>query len=302
MADQAAGRPDHHRGSSAAGFDRPYTRGVAAQNIVQALAYINWVVLASLAIGAFGLAYLLRQSTDATNGYVGFTAFSAGLLAGLLFFSDQSLPAPVLLKIRDASGLDVPRQVAIVLFAVLALVAAIRMARGGTARWTGLAALLAGVAAETVAAFGWASDILHAVPLLVQFLMLAVVAGGALGSVVLAHWYLVTPKISERPLVLTARLLTAALALQLVMFVTWQVVGTAGGGPLSSFTGSNALLVWLRLIVGLCFPLVLSYLAYRTAQTRSMESATGLLYIDLAAILASTIVAAALVFTAALLV
>ena len=275
---------------------------MAAQNIVQALAYINWAVLASLAIGAFGLAYLLRQSTDATKGYTGFTAVTAGLIAGLLFFADQGLPVPALLAIRDASNLAQPRQAAILTFAVLALISGVRMVRGGTARWTGLAALLAGIAAEAVGAFGWAPDILHAVPLLVQLLMLAVVGGGALGSVVLAHWYLVTPKISERPLVVTVRLLTAALALQLAMFLTWQVVGTAGGGPLASFTGSNALLVWLRLTVGLCFPLALSYLAYRTALTRSMESATGLLYIDLAAILASTIVAAAVYFTSALLV
>lgn len=274
---------------------------MAARNIVEALAYINWVVLASLAIGAFALAYLLRQSSDASNGYVGFTAFSAGLLGVLLFFADQSLPAPVLLAIRASPSIDAPRRAAILVFALLAFVAAIRMARGGTARWTGVTALLAGFAAEALAAFGWAADFLHAVPMLVQLLMLAVVSGGALGSVVLAHWYLVTPKISERPLVLTTRLLSAAIALQLVMFVTWQVVGT-GGGPLSALTGPNALLVWLRLTIGIVFPLVLSYLAYRTAETRSMESATGLLYIDLAAVLASTIVAAALVFTAALLV
>jgi hypothetical protein len=275
---------------------------VAAQNIVQSLAYINWTLLGSLSLGAFGLAYLLRQVTDATKGYVGFTAFCAGLIGLLLFVADGSLPYPSLLKIVPNPAAEGPRHVAILLFAVLALVSAVRMARGGAARWIGLAALIAGLGVEVLAAFGWASDFLHAVPLLVQFLMLAVVAGGGLGSVVLAHWYLVTPKISERPLVLTARLLMAAVALQLVMFLTWQLVGTAGGGPLSSFTGPSALLVWLRLIVGLCFPLVLSYLSLRTAQTRSMESATGLLYIDLAAIMASTIVAAAVYFTSALLV
>ena len=53
---------------------------------------------------------------------------------------------------------------------------------------------------------------------------------------------------------------------------------------------------------GLVFPLIVSWAALQTARSRSMESATGLLYIDLAAILASTIVAAALYFTSALLV
>ena len=88
----------------------------------------------------------------------------------------------------------------------------------------------------------------------------------------------------------------------MLLFLTWQVVGGPGGPAFSSFTGTQALFVWLRLTVGILFPLTLSYLAYRTALTRSMESATGLLYIDLAAILSSTIVAAALYYAAALLV
>jgi hypothetical protein len=43
-------------------------------------------------------------------------------------------------------------------------------------------------------------------------------------------------------------------------------------------------------------------MALRTAQTRSMESATGLLYINLAAVLAGTIGAAALYVSSGLLV
>ena len=74
------------------------------------------------------------------------------------------------------------------------------------------------------------------------------------------------------------------------------------GEPFSTLTGPEALFVWLRLIVGIVFPLVLVWMAWRTALTRSMESATGLLYIELAVVLASTIVAAGLVFGEGLLV
>jgi hypothetical protein len=275
---------------------------VAAQSIVEALSYINWTVLAALAVGSFGLAFFLRQVTDATNGYVGFTALCSAILGGLLLVADTGLREPLLLAIGHDPTLDTPRRVAIALFALLALVSAVRMGRGGRARWAGLGSVLAAVAAIALAAFGWAGGGLYGIPLMVQLLMLAIVGGGALGSVILGHWYLVTPKISERPLVLTTRLLTVALALQLLMFLTWQLTGSAGAAPLSSFTGPHALFVWLRLLVGLVFPLILTDLAHRTALTRSMESATGLLYIDLAAILASTIVAAALFYTSALLV
>ena len=58
----------------------------------------------------------------------------------------------------------------------------------------------------------------------------------------------------------------------------------------------------MRLIVGLIFPLFVSWAAVQTARTRSMESATGLLYINVGTIAAGTILAAGLYFGAGLLV
>ena len=58
----------------------------------------------------------------------------------------------------------------------------------------------------------------------------------------------------------------------------------------------------MTLVVGLLFPLLLVWMAWRTAITRSMESATGLLYIEFAVVMASTIVAAGLVVAEGLLV
>lgn len=275
---------------------------MSSQSIVQALTYVNWIVLMSLALGSLGLVYLLRQATDATRGYLSFTATCAGAIGVFVLLTDWALPEPTRLVIVPAPGLDTLRRVAIATFIVLAFVVSARLRRGGQVRWLGLAAVLAGVAVEVIAAFGWGGGGLAGVPLAIQLLMLAVVSGGALGAVILGHWYLVTPGISEGPLVLTTRLLTVALGMQLVLFLVWGAFGGAWGPAFSSFVGGEALLVWLRLIIGIGFPLVLSYMAWRTALTRSMESATGLLYIDLAAILASTIVAAALYTTTALLV
>ena len=53
--------------------------------------------------------------------------------------------------------------------------------------------------------------------------------------------------------------------------------------------------------MGLVFPLIVSWAALQTARTRSMESATGLLYINVGAIAAGTILAAGLYFGAGLL-
>ena len=76
----------------------------------------------------------------------------------------------------------------------------------------------------------------------------------------------------------------------------------SGGSPFGALFGEWALFVWLRLLIGLVFPLVVSWAAIQTARSRSMESATGLLYIDVGAIAAGTILAAGLYFGGGVLV
>jgi hypothetical protein len=274
---------------------------VATQQIAQSLAYMSWLLLGSLALGSLGLAWLLRQATDATKGFLGFTALCASLIGCLWLAVDVSLPLPADLAIRAAPELDTPRRLALGAFAVLGIMAGVRLLGGGNARLTGLAALAAGVLAMAAGSLGWAVPATSGIPLLVQSLVLATVTGGSLCAVILAHWYLVTPRISAHPLVLTTRLLVVAIGLQLLLFLAWQTVGYPQGPPFGTLTGPNALFVWLRLGVGLLFPLVLAFMAYRTALTRSMESATGLLYIELTAVLASTIVAAAMAVSVGLL-
>ncbi|HET9681828.1 MAG TPA: hypothetical protein VFP19_07300, partial [Candidatus Limnocylindrales bacterium] len=139
--------------------------------------------------------------------------------------------------------------------------------------------------------------------LLVQLGVLAAATGGVWASMILGHWYLVTLKLPEAPLVRFARLLTVVVAAQLVLFAVWQLLGAGPGGQpgFAGLGGAWALFLWLRLLVGLVMPLVISWAAIQTARTRSMESATGLLYIDVGLIAAGTILAAGLYFGAGVL-
>lgn len=275
-----------------------------AASIAQALPYVNWVLLVALAVGSFSFVAFLGQLTDATRGYLGFTAVCAVVLAAIALVADVALPVPSGLTIVAAPAeLDLARRLGLGAFIGLAVgyVLALRWQR----RQLPLAIVTTLAAAVTLvaAAAGWAPSPVDSIPFLVQLVVLAAAAGGALAAVILGHWYLVTPRISERPLVLAARLLTGVIALQLCLFVVWT---TLGGGPgqlaFDAFAGGSVVFVILRLVVSLLFAAVLSYMAIRTAETRSMESATGLLYIDLAAILAGTIGAAALYLSAGLLV
>jgi hypothetical protein len=57
---------------------------------------------------------------------------------------------------------------------------------------------------------------------------------------------------------------------------------------------------WLRVGVGLLFPTLLAFLAWRAARIRGMMSATGLLYIALGAVLAGEALARGLLFSTGL--
>jgi hypothetical protein len=269
---------------------------VAAPQIVQSLPYVAWMLLAALAVGTFAMAALTRQLTDATHGYLGFSSVCAALLALIALATDWALPAPTDLVIERAStGLDTLRQAALLAFALTALAYPLALRGRRAAPLVALAGLAAALVVLGAAAFGWAPTAVDGVPLLVQLALLSLVTGGSLAAIVLGHWYLVTPRISERPLVLQSRVLLSLLALQVLLFVTWTTLGGGPGqGAFDAFRGGTLLLVVLRLLVSLLFPLVLTWMAWRTALTRSMESATGLLYINLAAVMAGTIGAAAL--------
>ena len=272
------------------------------QQIVQSLSYVTWVLIGGLALGSFALTWVLRQTTDATAGFLGFSAVLAAVFGFGWLLVEWGLPAPTELAIDASQDLDEPRRAAIALFAVTALLAGIRLRRGGRALVLGAISIVAGLAALFLGAWDWGGAEPIGVSIFVQLVALSAVTGGSMAAVVLAHWYLVTPKISERPLIVTTQLLMMVLVVQLLLFGVWAAAGIPDMEPFEVLTGDNMVFVWLRLVVGLVFPLVLTWMAYRTALTRSMESATGLLYIQFALVMASTIVAAGLLFGEGLLV
>ena len=276
-----------------------------AERIAESLAFINWTVLTALAVGSFGAVVAGRFRTEATKGYLAFTAVSAAAFGALAFLADGGLPAlSPALAVRVDPAWELPRRLALGALPVLALVYAIVLARGRRAAPLAIAGLAAAAAALVAGAFSWGGGGVASLFLLIELAMLAAALGGVWASMVLGHWYLVTPKLPEAPLIRFSRWLLLGLLVQLGLFVVWIGVG-AGPEARPAFgelTGDWALFVWLRLLVGLIFPVIVSWAAIQTAKTRSMESATGLLYINVGTIAAGTILAAGLYFGAGLLV
>jgi hypothetical protein len=271
---------------------------MSAETIFLSLSFINWVVLVSLAVGSHAALLLVTYRAPATRGFRGFAVFAAGGWAFLAWLADGALPAPGSGALIHAASPfeDATRRALLILIASLATLWMIRIAQGGDGRRFGAATVAAGLATIFVAAIGWAPDALHAVALSAQLIVLAAVTGGAFVAMVLAHWYLVTPRLSEAPLLLLSRSLGIGIAMQIALFVGWQLLGLGGFGSGWDFFAI------LRLTIGLAFPAALTYGGWYTARARSMESATGLLYIDLGAVITGTILAAGLLFGAGIFV
>jgi hypothetical protein len=279
---------------------------VPATQIAQNLAFINWTLLAGLAIGTYAAVVMLRRRTTTTSGYLVFTTWCAIGFGILAWVSDGALPAslgdsPVVVD----PAWDAPRRAALAAFCLLAvgglLARRVRPRLGDALGWMALAA---GVATLVFGALAWGGGALGSVSLLTQLAVVAAAIGGVFAAMILGHWYLVTPKLPEGPLILLTRVLVGVIALQVVLFAVWTATGAgpADVAPFAALVGPWALFVWLRLIVGLVFPLAVSVASVKTARTRSMESATGLLYINVGSVAAGTILAAGLYFGAGLLV
>ncbi len=277
-----------------------------AAQIAQNLAFINWTVLTGLALGTYAAVVLLRRRSNATRGFLGFATVCAVAFGLLAWLSDGALPtslgaSPVPLDVTW----DAPRRAALLAFcAVAALALVARRIRPGFAGLMELIAVGAAVLTLASGALAWGGGSLGTLGLLVELMALSAATGGVFAAMILSLWYLVTPKLPEAPLILLSRVLLGVVSVQLVLFVAWvgSGAGPAGGVPFGALTGDLALFVWLRLIVGLVFPLIVCWAAVKTAQTRSMESATGLLYINVGTIAAGTILAAGLYFGFGLLV
>jgi hypothetical protein len=277
---------------------------VPAQRIAENLAFINWTLLTGLGVGAFGAVVLMRLRTAATRGFLGFSAACAAGFGLLAHLSDgalvQAAAAPGSTVTIDPTW-SAPRDGALVAFTVLALLYALVLARR-MAPIVAAAGLAAGVAALAFGALAWGGGPLGTTVALGQELLLAAATGGVFVAMILGHWYLVTPKLPEGPLILLSRVLFGLVAAQVILFAVSMLLGAgSGGGPFSPLTGPWAQFVWLRLLVGLVFPLIVSWAAIQTARSRSMESATGLLYINVGSIAAGTILAAGLYFGAGLI-
>lgn len=128
--------------------------------------------------------------------------------------------------------------------------------------------------------------------------------GWSLITMLLGHWYLISPKLSFRHLIRFCQVLTAAVIVRIAL-VTASLMAARSVDPFT-LPHPFALLVdlrgegmffWFRILWGLVIPLLLALMALHCARSRSNQSATGILYVLLVGSLIGEITALYLAVT-----
>ncbi len=266
----------------------------------EALPYTLLILLAELTVGGLWVLLAAQWRGTAAPSFVKFSAAMVPVLAAIAFVVAASLDAKdeidgyAVDKAWAGEGRGALLAVLVLSLPYVALTVrgarVLSLAAGGAASLAGLAAL--GFLAAEFSEPAWGYPLV-----LASMAVGALVLGAVSLGMVLGHWYLVTPRLPERPLREVTFWLLVVMAVQALLIVPGLAL------PHDEIAGSvdTAILenpfFYMRVAFGLAFPLVLAWMAYDSAGARAMQSATGLLYIAMALVLAGEVVGKGLMFT-----
>jgi cell division septation protein DedD len=316
-----------------------------------------FIMLLELCVGQFAVMYLLDWRHSVKRSFLILYAFIYLFLTGLTYLFQQGFATPDFLntfKLVDQNwtgqlGLPLllflilllpytffllldkkagiandgskPAEDAVIEKPRLSVVYILRMISGGLAVIAGLVSLfVTGMILHNLGGSAFGGGLVVA-----GFFASALALGGVMTAMWLGHWYLVTPAMTEKPLLLSTTLVLLGVALELVFFLaagaqiapaqassqptstpvvaTTPAVGTASTpAPSSTVTVkpasvptvaplSTEAIGWLRILVGFAVPLVLGGLSWKLVRDRSFQSATGMLYLIVVFTLAGEILA-----------
>ncbi len=316
-----------------------------------------FILLIELCVGQFAVMYLLDWRHAVKRSFLILYAFIYLLLTGLTYLFQQGFSSPFLLNTFNGldhnwtGSLGLP----LLLFLILLLpytlfllldkkagiandgskpvegqsserprvttLFVLRMLSGGLAVLAGLVTLF--VLGMIYRPLGGAG--LGGVLVVAGFFAAALALGGVMTAMWLGHWYLVTPAMTEKPLLFSTTIVLLGVLFEVVFFLvagahvapaqanvsarnTPAVVASPTASVSSSSTPTTTVTVkpadvptvtplsttaigWLRIVVGFAIPLVLGSMAWKLVRDRSFQSATGMLYLIVVCTLAGEIMA-----------
>jgi hypothetical protein len=263
-----------------------------------------FLILAETTIGGVATVAYLKRAGGLTPGFLKFITVTYAIFGVLAFLVVLAAPPG---SYRHLLGINQPAANALVFLQgclVLALVvSAIVTWRGrGPSAASAVLTLVAAVVvlAAIAATFSpLAGSGLAGAGIALMVALSAAVLGAATTGMLLGHWYLVTPALTNRPLLLAIGLLLISLVLQAVVVPLTLAGVSRGSGSVTHALGLSPVLSVLWALGSVVLPLVAGGLALATCRLRSFMSTTGLLYLAMIAILPGQLLGQLLFFVAA---
>jgi DMSO reductase anchor subunit len=268
--------------------------------VVSALPLSAYFLLLEAAVGGTIALFWVHLRGEVSRGFTQFTAVCLLICGALAIWLRTSFPPDVIPEIDPNAALWFAAERSLSIAFVVLLVVYLIGLRGEA--WRGLVRLLGPLVPLLGLGALWSAALVEPSPQLLGLgAPLAVLAGAlALGSALaglsLGHWYLVTPSLSVRPLINMTFLCLGALLVQSALLPLLLFLPGPTPAQLQLLTNEYVVFFGVRIVFGLLVPLVAIVMTWRTVRIRSLDSATGLLYIVAALVLAGEIAARALFF------
>ena len=277
---------------------RFYTRGVN----VAALPYTLLLILVELAVGSLWITVASDLRGGVTRGFVMTMAFCVVVTAGLAYWTALGINVG-----SDVDGYKLDgdwfgpakRALLAVIVASVVYMFSVFMGWDPIGRLAGIAGSVAGIVAITAFAAMLAPPTWGYPGALIALLGGTLALGAVSVSMVWGHWYLTEGSLPAWPLRDLAWVLIGALVFQTAV-VLLNMLAPARITPTPSSPVDVGIFenpaFYLRVGVGIVFPIILAVLSLRTLPLRAMQSATGLLYICMGAVFAGEVLAKGLMF------
>src|SRR6266567_2196884 len=310
--------------------------------MLQTLPLVLFIVMAELSIGAFAVMFVLDCRNEVKRSFLITYGLIYIVLTGLTYLFQQGFSTPA--QLNTFNQLDKAwtgyETLPLLLFLVLMLpynvllwidkragVADKEEERKGTSTVrllrlvVGGLTVLAGLVTLFVMAMIYrpiADSNMAGVFTVASFFAAALALGGVMTAMWLGHWYLVTPALSEKPLLFATTLVLLGVLAQVIFAVTAGPTTTNAssatattpaatatvpaatpvpnaqikptGAPVVTPLSTDAI-GWLRILVSFVIPLVLGGIAWKLIRDRSFQSATGMLYLVVVCTLAGEVIA-----------
>jgi hypothetical protein len=263
-----------------------------------------FLLLAETTAGGMAMVAYLRLAGGLTRGFLKFITVTYAIFGALAFLVVAAAPPG---SYRHLLSINQPAASALVFLQGVLVVVLIahtiitwRGRDASTMSWgltlSASVLLLSGIVA---ALWPLAGSLLDGAAIALVVALSAAVLGAATTGMLLGHWYLVTPALTNRPLLRAISVLLVSLVLQAVVVpLTLRGLAHSSGSLFHPLSLSPALSI-LWALGAVVLPLVAAGLALPTCRLRSFMSTTGLLYLAMIAILPGQLLGQLLFFVAA---